>query len=59
MIWYSYDTSKEFPWVGNGGKNPMAGPVYYSDAYQSETKLPDFFDGRLFIYEWMRHWNMR
>jgi cytochrome c len=56
MIWYSYDTSKEFPWVGNGGKNPMAGPVYYSDAYQSETKLPDFFDGRLFVYEWMRHW---
>lgn len=56
MVWYSYDRSKEFPWVGSGGKNPMAGPVFHSDAYDSETKFPDFFDGRLFIYEWMRHW---
>ena len=56
MIWYSYDRSKEFPWVGSGGKNPMAGPVFHSDFYESETQLPDFFDGRLFIYEWMRHW---
>lgn len=56
MIWYSYDRSKEFPWVGTGGKNPMAGPVFHSEFYASENKLPDFFDGRLFIYEWMRHW---
>ncbi len=56
MIWYSYDRSKDFPWVGAGGKNPMAGPVFHSDAYESDSKLPDFFDGRLFIYEWMRHW---
>jgi cytochrome c len=56
MIWYSYDRSKAFPWVGAGGKNPMAGPVFHSDAYESDSKLPDFFDGRLFIYEWMRHW---
>ncbi len=56
MIWYSYDRSKEFPWVGAGGKNPMAGPVYYEDHYEGSDKYPAFFDGRLFIYEWMRHW---
>ncbi|HMQ48079.1 MAG TPA: ThuA domain-containing protein [Saprospiraceae bacterium] len=55
-IWYSYDESQEFPWVGTGGKNPMAGPVYYSDQYQGEHRFPPFFDGKLIIYEWMRHW---
>jgi len=56
LIWYSYDESEEFPWVGTGGKNPMAGPVYYVDEYPAATRLPDYFDGKLIIYEWMRHW---
>lgn len=56
LIWYSYDESKEFPWVGTGGKNPMAGPVYYVDKYPAETRFPDYFNGKLIIYEWMRNW---
>ncbi len=57
LIWYSYDESKEFPWMGTGGKNPMAGPVFYSDNFDGiENKFPDYFDGKLFIYEWMRNW---
>ncbi len=56
IIWYSYDKSEEFPWVGVGGKTPLAGPIYYSDEYESEVKFPDYFNGKLFIYEWMRHW---
>jgi cytochrome c len=57
LIWYSYDESEEFPWVKTGGKNPMAGPVYYSDQYAGEeTRYPDYFDGKLFVYEWMRDW---
>ncbi len=56
LIWYSYDASEEFPWVGTGGKNPMAGPVYYSDQYPAATRLPAYLDGKLIIYEWMRHW---
>lgn len=57
LIWYSYDESKEFPWVGTGGKNPMAGPLFYtSDFDQSEQIFPDYFDQKLFIYEWMRNW---
>ena len=56
MIWYSYDESREFPWVGVGGKNPMAGPIYYSEDYDSPLQFPDYFDGKLLIYEWMRNW---
>ncbi len=56
LIWYSYDESDEFPWVGTGGKNPMAGPVYHTDRYPAATRMPDYFDGKLIIYEWMRHW---
>ncbi len=56
VIWYSYDRSKEFPWVGVGGKNPMAGPIYYSNEYEGEEKFPAYFDGKLITYEWMRHW---
>lgn len=57
MIWYSYDESEEFPWVKTGGKNPMAGPVFYSDQFAGvENRFPEYFDGKLFIYEWMRNW---
>lgn len=57
LIWYSYDESNEFPWVATGGKNPMAGPVFYKDAFpEAEQTFPDYFDNKLFIYEWMRHW---
>ncbi|HCX76355.1 MAG TPA: Crp/Fnr family transcriptional regulator, partial [Algoriphagus sp.] len=53
---YPYAASPDFPQVGTGGRNAMAGPVYYSDLYQSEGKMPDYFDGKLFIYDWIRGW---
>lgn len=57
LIWYSYDSSEEFPWVKIGGKNPMAGPVYYSDQFAGvEQPYPEYFDGKLLVYEWMRNW---
>ena len=56
MIWYSYGASDEFPWVDKGGKNPMAGPIYYSEDFEGENKFPEYFDGKLIAYEWMRHW---
>ena len=34
----------------------MAGPVYYADMYPKETRLPDYYDGKLIIYEWIRGW---
>ena len=57
LIWYSYDASQEFPWTATGGKNPMAGPVFHKDAFPAaKQQFPDYFDNKLFIYEWMRHW---
>ena len=58
FIWYPYEASPEFPAVGVGGRTAMAGPVYYSDLYPAETRLPDYYNGKLFIYEWMRNWIM-
>jgi cytochrome c len=56
-IYYSYGESREFPWVGKGGCNPMGGPVYYSADYaNSPNKFPSYFDGKFFAYEWMRDW---
>ena len=56
FIWYPYAVSPDFPQLGTGGRNAMAGPVYYSDMYPAETRMPDYFDGKLFIYDWIRGW---
>lgn len=56
FIWYPYGESEEFPQVGTGGRNAMAGPVYYTEFYPEDTRLPEYFDGKLFIYEWVRRW---
>ena len=56
FIWYPYDTSPDFPSVGTGGRNAMAGPVYYSDLYPEATRYPSYYDGKFFAYEWIRGW---
>jgi len=57
MMWYPYDVSKEFPFLGKGSRSAMAGPVYYSEMYgDSKKKFPAYYDGKLFIYEWARSW---
>lgn len=56
FIFYPYEASTEFPEVGTGGRNAMAGPVYYVDMYPKETRLPDYYDGKLIIYDWVRDW---
>ncbi len=56
FIWYPYAPSTDFPQVGTGGRNAMAGPVYYTDMYPKETRLPDYYNGKLIIYEWIRGW---
>ncbi|MCC7506867.1 MAG: ThuA domain-containing protein [Saprospiraceae bacterium] len=58
LIWYPYGNSTEFPLLGNGGRNAMAGPVFYADEYPSDTRLPDYYDGKLITYDWMRGWMM-
>jgi cytochrome c len=62
LIWYSYDESKEFEHLGTGGKSPIAGPVFYADRYndgirtENSIALPNHYDGKLFIAEWLRDW---
>ena len=59
MIWYGKGASKRWPMVGKGGASAMAGPVYYSDEYpNAKYKLPDYYNGKLFIYDWIRKWIM-
>ena len=56
FIWYPYAVSPEFPELGTGGRNAMAGPVYYTDMYPAATRYPDYYNGKLFIYDWIRGW---
>ncbi|TJZ52516.1 c-type cytochrome [Sphingobacterium olei] len=56
FIWYPYADSPDFPQVGSGGRNAMAGPVYYSAMAPKENRYPDYYDGKFFMYDWVRGW---
>jgi cytochrome c len=57
MIYYPYRLSKEFPELGVGGRSAMAGEFYtYKPASKNPNKFPAYYDGGLFIFEWMRNW---
>jgi cytochrome c len=59
MYYYPYAVSKDYPSVGEGGRNAMAGPAFYIDQYpESEKRFPDYYDKKLFTYDWMRGWVM-
>jgi cytochrome c len=58
-IWYPYAPSTDFPIVGTGGRTAEAGPVFYRDDFRTAPRaFPQYYDGKLFIYEFMRHWIM-
>ena len=55
-IWYPYGLAEDFPALGNAsGRTAMAGPVYYFSG-ASTVALPEYYDGTLIIYEWVRNW---
>ncbi|MEO0472462.1 MAG: PQQ-dependent sugar dehydrogenase [Bacteroidota bacterium] len=58
FIWYGKSESKRFPMLGQGSNSAMAGPIYYppAQAGNSRVKMPDYYTGKLFIYEWARSW---
>ncbi len=59
FIWYPYAPSPEFPVLGSGGRTAMAGPVFHHDEFRGAARpFPRWYDGKLFIYEWMRGWIM-
>ncbi len=56
-IRYYYGPSEEYPELGAGGLNPMAGPIFHFDqASALDTALPPYYNGKVMIYEWMRNW---
>lgn len=57
LVYYPYAESEEFPLLGSGSRNAMAGPIFYSEDYaDSDRKFPDYFDGKPLFYDWMRQW---
>ena len=57
FVWYPYGPSAEFPLVGSGGRTAMAGPVFHRDDFRAAARpFPQYYDGKLLIYEWMRGW---
>ncbi|WP_347158965.1 ThuA domain-containing protein [Pontibacter chitinilyticus] len=56
FIWYPYGATTDFPSIGTGGRTAMAGPVYYTDMYPKETRYADYYNGKVFIYDWVRNW---
>lgn len=59
MVYYPYAKSSAFPYLGSGGRNAMAGFVYYEDEFKSNpNRWPKYYDQKLFMYDWMRGWIM-
>lgn len=59
MIWYPYAASDQFPELGLGGRCAIGGDVYmYDKNNKNPGRFPDYYDGTLFIAEWMRNWIM-
>ena len=57
MIYYPYAPSKEFPELGQGGRSAMAGEFYtFNKESNSRTRFPAYYDGALFVFDWMRNW---
>jgi cytochrome c len=56
FIYYPYADSPDFgAIVGKGGRNAMAGPIYYTDDFKNaSTKFPQFYNGKFFSYDWIR-----
>lgn len=58
FIWYPYGNSPEFPVLGTGSRSAMSGPFYDKRKLVPVTNsaLPEYYDGKWFIYEWARSW---
>jgi len=57
LVAYPYNKSEEYPFLGEGGRCAMSGPVYHYDpAIKATGKMPEYYDKALFVYDWMRNW---
>ncbi|MCF2950225.1 ThuA domain-containing protein [Paraglaciecola aquimarina] len=53
-IWYPYGHSDKFPELGAGSRNALVAGVYRTKL--GEGALPSYYDGGLFISDFMRRW---
>lgn len=57
FIAYPYIASDQFPELGSGGRCAIGGDFYkFNQASASPNKFPQYYDGTLFIADWMRNW---
>lgn len=57
MIWYPYAASEQFPELGTGARCIIGGAFYSFDRNNpSPNKFPEYYDGALFMADWMRNW---
>ncbi len=54
MIYYPYNQSEIFPELGSGGRSATAGGVYRRSKTPATTNLPAWYDGKLFISDFVR-----
>jgi cytochrome c len=59
LVFYPYAQSDRFPLLGEGGRNALVAGVYRRTRDVEESRaLPRYYDGKLFIADFMRHWVM-
>ena len=65
LLWWPYTPYPAgFPWgsgdtaiPGGSGRTAIAGPVYHFDPEsESDTKLPEYYDDKVFFADWSRDW---
>ncbi len=56
VFYYGNVPSKEWPFVGSGGRSITGGVVYRKPATAGESRLPDEWEGAYLFGEWMRNW---
>ncbi|MGI9289301.1 MAG: ThuA domain-containing protein [Pseudomonadales bacterium] len=56
-MYYPYIVSEKYIELGEGGRSAMTGAIYHYDDYpDNPLKLPHYYQGKLFIYDWVRRW---
>jgi cytochrome c len=56
VFYYGNVASKEWPFVGSGGRSITGGVVYRKPTTAGESRLPDEWEGAYIFGEWMRNW---
>ena len=56
VFYYNNMASKEWPFVGSGGRSITGGVVYRKPETAGESRLPDEWEGAYLFGDWMRNW---